>query len=79
MDVIVCRKREVLRIWKQSWKEDREKYWETKKDAERVVYMAMGQKAREHGEDDLCQTKSWGEERMLWGDESEAVKVTVDD
>ena len=55
------------------------KYWETKKDAERVVYMAMGQKAREHGEDDLCQTKSWGEERMLWGDESEAVKVTVDD
>ena len=50
-----------------------------KKDAERVVYMAMGQKAREHGEDDLCQTKSWGEERMLWGDESEAVKVTVDD
>ena len=40
---------------------------------------SSSESAREHGEDDLCQTKSWGEERMLWSDESEVVKVTVDD
>ena len=36
-------------------REDRKKYCETKKDAKRVVYMAMGQKAREAVEKvDLC-------------------------
>ena len=40
---------------------------------------SSSESSREPGEDDLCQTKSWGEERMLWGDESEVVKVTVDD
>ena len=35
-------------IWKQSQnEEDRKKYCEAKKDAKRVVYMAMDQKARE--------------------------------
>ena len=46
MDVAVCRKRELFRIWKQSQSEEyREKYCETKKDAKRVVYLAMDQKA----------------------------------
>ena len=46
MDVAVCRKRELLKICKQSRnEEDRKKYCETKKDAEGVVYMAMDQKA----------------------------------
>ena len=48
VDVAVCRKRELFRIWKQSRnEEDRKKYCETKKDANRLVYMAMNQKARE--------------------------------
>ena len=48
VDVAVCRKRELFRIWKQSRnEEDRKKYCEAKKDAKRVVYMAMDQKARE--------------------------------
>ena len=45
VDVAVCRKRELFRIWKQSWnEEDREKYCEAKEDAKRVVYMAIDQK-----------------------------------
>ena len=48
VDVAVCRKRELFRIWKQSRNgEDRKKYCEAKKDAKRVVYMAIDQKARE--------------------------------
>ena len=48
MDVTACRNRELFMIWKQSQKEeDRKKYCEAKKDAKRVVYMAMDQKARE--------------------------------
>ena len=48
VDVAVRRKRELFRIWRQSWnEEDRKKYCEAKKDANRVVYMAMDQKARE--------------------------------
>ena len=48
MDVAVCRKGELFRIWKQSWnEEDRKKYCKTKKDAKKVVYMTMDQKARE--------------------------------
>ena len=44
----MCRKRELFRIWKQSRnEEDRRKNCETKKDARRVVYMVMDQKARE--------------------------------
>ena len=46
--VAVCRKRELFGIWKQSWNEEnRKKYCEAKKDAKRVVYMAMDQKAQE--------------------------------
>ena len=42
VDVAVCRKRELFRIWKQSRNEgDRKKYCAAKKDSERVVYMAM--------------------------------------
>ena len=48
VDVAVCRKRELFRIWRQSWnEEDRKKYCKAKKDVKRVVYMAMDQKARE--------------------------------
>ena len=48
VDVAVCRRRELFRIWKQSQnEEDRKKYCEAKKDANRAVYMAMDQKARE--------------------------------
>ena len=48
VDVAMCRKRELFRIWKQSWsEEDRKKYCETEKDAKRVAYIAMNQKARE--------------------------------
>ena len=47
MDVAVCRKRDLLRFWKQSRnEEDRKKYCEAKKDAKRVVYKAMDQKAQ---------------------------------
>ena len=46
VDVAVCRKRELLTIWKQCWnEEDRKKYCKAKKDAKRVVYMTMDQKA----------------------------------
>ena len=48
VDVAVRRKRELFRIWRQSRnEEDRKKYCDAKKDAKRVVYMAMDQKARE--------------------------------
>ena len=46
VNVVVCRKREVFRIWKQSRdEEDWKKYCEAKKDIKRVVYMNMDQKA----------------------------------
>ena len=48
VDVAVHRNRELFRIWRQSPNEDdRKKYCEAKKDAKRVVYMAMDQRARE--------------------------------
>ena len=48
VDVAMYRKRDLFRIWKQSRKEeDRKKYFEVKKDAKSVAYMAMNQKARE--------------------------------
>ena len=48
VDVAVHIKRELFRIWRQCRnEEDRKKYCEAKKDANRVVYMAMDQKARE--------------------------------
>ena len=48
VDVAVCRKMELFRIWKQSWnEEDRKKYCEAKKDTKRVVYMAVDQKGHE--------------------------------
>ena len=48
VDVAVCRKRELLRVWNQTLdEEDKKKYCEAKKDAKRVVCMAMNQKARE--------------------------------
>ena len=38
----LCVERELFRIWKQSWnEEDRKKYYEAKKGAKRVVYMAQ--------------------------------------
>ena len=41
----LCVERELFRIWKQSWNgEDKKKYCEAK-NAKRVVYMAMDQKA----------------------------------
>ena len=46
--VAVCRKTELLRIWKQSRNEKvRKKYCEAKKDSKKVVYMAIEQKGRE--------------------------------
>ena len=54
VDVAVCRKRQLFRIWEQSRNEkDREKYCEAKTDP-KVVYMAMDQKAREAVEVDSC-------------------------
>ena len=48
MNLAVCRKRELLRIWKQSQNEEnRKNYCEGKKDAKRIVYMAMDPKGRE--------------------------------
>ena len=43
----LCRKRELFRIWKQNRNEEDKKYCEEKKDARRVIYMDMDQKARE--------------------------------
>ena len=44
----LCVERELFRIWKQSWnEEDRKKCYEAKKDAKRVVYMAVDQKPQE--------------------------------
>ena len=95
VDVAVCRKRELFRIWRQSRnEEDRKKYCETEKDAKRVLYMAMDQKARETVEKvdssrdgrelfRIAKQKA-GEKSDVVGvsclkDESGAVKVSVDD
>ena len=46
--MVVCRKRELFRIWKQIQnEEDRKKYCGAKKDPKRVIYMAIDLKARE--------------------------------
>ena len=46
VDMAVCRKSELFRIWKQCQNnEDRKKYCEPKKVAKKEVYMAMDQKA----------------------------------
>ena len=82
-------------IWKQSQnEEDRKKYCEAKKDAKRVVYMAMDQKAHEAVEkSDSCRDgrelfriakQRKAEKKDVVGvsclnDESGAVKVSVDD
>ena len=83
-----------FRIWKQSRnEEDRKKYCEAKKDAKRVVYIAMDQKAREAVEVDSCRDgcelfriakQRVGEKKEVvrvscLKDESGAVKVSVDD
>ena len=48
VDSAVSRKRKLFKIWKQSRnEEDRKKYCDAKKDAKRVVYMAMDQKTGE--------------------------------
>ena len=92
MVVAVCRKRELFRIWKQSQdEEDRKKYCEAKRDAKRVAYMAMNQKASEMvGEVDsyfngceLVRTAKQGVGEKLLGvsclkHERGAVKVSVD-
>ena len=78
MHVAVSRKRELFRIWKQSQnEEDRKKYCEVKKDAKTVVYMAMGQKARETERRLICvvmvmsclelPNKELGRRKMLLG------------
>ena len=95
VDVAMCRKRELFRIWKQCWnEEDRKKYCDAKKDIKRVVYMAMDQKAWEVVEKvDLCcagcelfriAKQRAGEKRDVVGvsclkDESGMMKVIVDD
>ena len=94
MDVAACRKRELFRIWKKSQnEEDRKKYCEAKKDAKRVVYMAMDQKAQEAVERvDSCQDghelfrivkQRVGERKDVVGvsclkDENGALTVSVD-
>ena len=91
MDVTACRNRELFMTWKQSQnEEDRKKYCEAKKDAKRVVYMAMDQKAREMVEKiDSCRedrelfriaTQGFGEKKDVvevscLKDESGVVKV----
>ena len=95
VDVAVRRKRELFRIWRQNRnEEDRKKYCEAKKDAKRVVYMEMDQKAREAVEkvDSSSDGRELfriakqraGEKSDVVGvsclkDESGAVKVSVDD
>ena len=90
----LCIERKLFRIRKQSRnEEDRKKYYEAKKDAKRVVYMAMDQKSQEAVEKvDSCRD---GRELFRIGkqrvgkkkdvgvsclkDENGAVKVSVDD
>ena len=95
VDVAVRRKRELFRIWRQNRnEEDRKKYCEAKKDAKRVVFMEMDQKAREAVEkvDSSSDGRELfriakqraGEKSDVVGvsclkDESGAVKVSVDD
>ena len=95
VDVAVCRKIELFRIWRQSRnEEDRKKYCEAKKDAKRIVYIAMDQKAQEAVEkvdssrDGLelfrIAKQRAGEKSNVVGvsclkDESGAVKVSMDD
>ena len=90
----LCGKSELFRIWKQSQnEEDRKKYCEAKKDAKRVVYMAMDQKAQKVVKVDLCHDgcglfridkQRVGEKKDVIGvsylkDESGEVKLSVDD
>ena len=61
----------IFRIWKESQnEEDWNKYCEAKKDAVKVVYMAIDQRAWEAVEKvDLChdcQAKDWGEDRYCY-------------
>ena len=95
VDVAVCRNRELFRIWKQSWnEEDKKEYCEAKKDAKRVVCIAMDQKAEEVVEkvDSRCDghelfriaKQRVGEKKDVVGvsclkDKHGAVKVSVDD
>ena len=95
VDVAVCRKRELFRIWRQSRnEEDRKKYCKAKKDAKRVVYVAIDQKAWEAVEkvDSSCDgrelfrtAKQRTEEKSdvvgvsCLKDKSGVVKVSMDD
>ena len=90
MDVAVCRKRELIRIWKQNWNEEgRKKHCEAK-DAKRVVYMTMDWKSREAVEkvDSCCDGREFLPNKALrrdvtgvscLNDESGPVKVSADD
>ena len=50
VDVAVCRKRELFRIWKQSQnEEDRKKCCEVKKDAKRSIYSYGSESSRAGG------------------------------
>ena len=93
MDVAVCRKRELFRIWRQSWnEEDSKKYGEAKKDVKRVVYMIMGQRVQEAVEKVVMMVvsclelprKKVGEKKDIVGvsclkDKNGVVKVSVED
>ena len=94
VDVVVCRKREPFRIWKQSRNEGhRKKYCKAKKDAKGVVYTAMEQKTLEAvGKVNSCcnghelfraAKKRLGEKKDVVvscvKDQNGAVKVSVDD
>ena len=93
VDVAVCRTRELFTIWKQSQNgQDRKKYCEAKKDAKRVVYMAIDQKAQEVVEKvdscrDGCELFRIAKQRVgekkgvgvsCLKDESGAVRVSLD-
>ena len=50
VNVAVCRKRELFRIWKQSQnEEDRKKYCDVKKDAKRSIYSYGSESSRAGG------------------------------
>ena len=84
VDVAVCRKRELFRIWKHRRNEEnRKKYCEAKKDAKRVVYVAMDS-CRDGCELFRIAKQRVGEKKDVVGvsclkDESGVVKVSVDE
>ena len=80
----MCRKRELFRIWKHRRNEEnRKKFCEAKKDAKRVVYVAMDS-CRDGCELFRIAKQRVGEKKDVVGvsclkDESGVVKVSVDE